>query len=129
MRFLLLIVLVPLYSFAQNVDIKDVKAEGEGTTTIEIRKGDKATQQAQKCQANWEVVEGQADVEGESAPMTRDARREWKKACDSWKRELRADNKDNKVITINCGVADCSGDATQKTCISKASYKIKTRLD
>jgi hypothetical protein len=127
--FLALAFLFSVPVLAQNVDIKDVNAEGEGSTTIEIHRGEKAKEKAQKCQPNWEVVDGQAEIEGEPASMTREARSQWRKACDSWKKDFRADNKDSKIISLNCGTADCSGDATQKICSSKASYKIKTKLD
>ncbi|MGE0764800.1 MAG: hypothetical protein AB7N80_16120 [Bdellovibrionales bacterium] len=120
----------PLFALAQNVDVKGVDAssskEGE-TTTIEIRKGKAA--EAAKGEAQWEVTTGDADIAGETAPVAKEAKANWTKACNDWKKEFRQDNKENKVISMSCGIPDCAGDAGNKTCTSKASYKIKTRLN
>lgn len=113
-------------AFAQSVDVKDVKTDGDATT-IEIRKGKAG--EAAKCDALWDVQDGAAEVMGEPASMNREARANWKTACNEWKAEFRADNKDNKIISINCGVPSCSGDTGAKSCVSKASYKVKTRLN
>ena len=112
-------------AFAQKVDIKDVDTTGQEPTTISISKGDKA----QKTQAIWEVVEGAADIAGEPQMMSKQARASWKTACDDWKKEIRADNKDNKILSLNCGTPNCAAKADSTVCESKASYKLKTRLD
>lgn len=125
-----LIVLISLYSslsLAQSVDIKDVDTNGSENTTIEIKKGKKG--EAPAGERNWEITEGDADVQGEVATMSKEARASWKKACEDWKKEFRADNKENKIILIDCGRPDCSGDATNKTCVSKAKYKVKTKIN
>lgn len=114
-------------AWGQTVDVKDLDTQGEGTTTIEIKKNKK--EEEKKAEAKWEITEGNADVEGEPAATAKDARAEWTKACNNWKKEFRADNKENKILAINCGSAACGGDAGSKTCTSKASYKIKTRID
>lgn len=114
-------------AFAQSVDVKDVKA-GEGdSTTIEIRKGKSG--EAVKCEPLWDVQDGSTEVMGEPAAMNREARANWKTACTEWKNEFRNDNKDNKIISVNCGVPTCTGDTGTKSCVSKASYKVKTRLN
>ena len=112
-------------AFAQKVDIKDVDTSGQEPTTIQISKGDRA----QKAQAMWEVVEGAADIAGEPQMMSKQARTSWKTACDDWKKEFRADNKDNKILSLNCGMPNCAAKADSTVCESKASYKLKTRLD
>lgn len=114
-------------AFAQSVDVKGLDSQGDGTTTIKIEKNVKAEEK--KSELKWETSDGSADVEGEPAATAKDARATWKTACDTWKKEFRADNKDNKILAINCGSASCGGDAGSKTCTSKATYKIKTRLD
>lgn len=118
-------------AFAQTVNVP-VNAEQEGTTTIQIKKGSTLdTEPASPTQTatspQWTTDDGTAEVEGEPSGTTRDARAAWKKACEDWKKEFRADNKDNKIVTINCGSASCSGDVGSKICTSTASYKIKTR--
>jgi len=110
---------------AQTLDMKDIDANSEGSTTIEIKKG----KQAEKSDIKWEVVDGTADVEGETAATNKEAKAAWTKACNEWRKEFRADNKENKVLAISCGTASCSGDAGSKVCNSKATYKIKTALN
>lgn len=119
------LVFAPL-AFSQSVDVKDVAAGDSETTTIEIRKGKKA-ESAKGAQ--WEVVDGSADIEGDEAPMKRAARKNWKQACKNWKQELRKDNKENKIISMNCGKPDCQGQGGGTICTSQATYKIKTKLD
>lgn len=116
-------------AWAESVDIKDVSTQAgeEGsTTTIEIKKGKPGQASGQN---QWEITDGTADVEGEAGATTKDAKANWKKSCDDWKKEIRADNKENKVLSLNCGSATCGGDAGQKICTSKASFKIKTRMN
>jgi hypothetical protein len=117
-----------LSSHAQKVDIKGVDGEKEGTTTIEIRKSNDPNKPINNA-AVWEVVEGEMDLEGDPATDNREARQSWKEACSNWKKEFRADNKENKIINLQCGKVSCEGAVAQKVCTSKAKYKIKTRID
>lgn len=115
---------------AQTVDIKDATAGDEETTTIEIKKGKKSETKAEtKPENKWEVQDGTADVEGESAATNKEAKASWSKACTEWKKEFRTDNKDNKILSMACGSASCGGDAGSKVCTSKATYKIKTLMN
>lgn len=116
-------------AYAESVDIKDVKSEEStdgSTTTIEIKKGKPGQV---KTDNQWELTNGDADVEGEAGATTKDAKANWKKACDDWKKEIRGDNKENKIVSLNCGAMSCGGDAGQKICTSKANYKIKTKVN
>ena len=112
---------------AQTVDVNGVDSNEEGTTTIEIKKGKK--DELKKSEALWEIQDGTAEVEGESAATAKEAKMTWKKACDDWKKEFRNDNKENKILAINCGSSSCGGEVGQKVCTSKASYKVKSRLN
>ena len=107
---------------AQTVNVKDLDASQESSTTIEIKKGD-------KTKSKWEVQEGDSEIEGESGATTKDAKAEWAKACKEWKKEFREDNKESKIISMNCGSANCTGDAGAKVCSSKATFKIKTIME
>jgi hypothetical protein len=130
MRTLLLISAVALcgsFAAAQNVNVDSIDANQDGTTTIQIKKS--KNDEPDKKENKWEVSDGNADVEGEPAATAKEARVTWKKACDDWKKEVRSDNKENKVLALNCGTASCGGDAGSKTCTSKGTYKIKTRID
>lgn len=130
MKKILLTILIslPFGIQAQTVDVKDVPAQGDQTTTIEIKKrtGEEIDK---KSKAMWEIQDGRADVEGESSATEKEAKAAWKKACDEWKKEFRSDNKDNKIISMSCGLAQCGGEVGQKVCSSRANYKIKTRVD
>ena len=110
---------------AQEVEVKKIDASQEGSTTIEIKKGSKEA----PAGAKWMVQDGEADVEGASGATTKDAKAEWTKACADWKKEMREDNKENKILNLNCGKATCGGDAGNKVCASKATYKIKTKAE
>jgi hypothetical protein len=122
---LMFLVLTPNLVFAQKVDMKDIEA-GSEDTTISISKGKKPTA---NCEPIWEVAEGSADVNGDSAIMAKEANESWKKACKTWEKDFRNDNKENKIISMSCGKADCTSDAAGKVCTSKATYKIKTKLN
>ncbi len=109
-------------AFAQTggVNVNEIE---EGTTTLEIKKtrGEKA----KTGDPLWEVQDGSADLEGESAATAKEAKDAWKKACNDWKKEFRADNKENKILSINCGSSTCGGEVGQKTCTSKRRTKSK----
>lgn len=132
MKFISFIAVLVLGSFAhaQSVDVKGIDPNTEGSTTIRIEKNKNSEMPSTPgTKPTWEVSEGTADVEGEASATAKDAKAAWKKACDAWKKEFREDNKENKILNMNCGVSDCSGDAGNKICTSKATYKIKTKID
>jgi hypothetical protein len=114
---------------AQTVDAGKIDTEHEGTTTIQIKKSknDEAPIVTQKTK--WETQDGSADIEGEASATARDAKKAWQKACADWKKEIRDDNKENKVLNVNCGISNCGGEAGSKICTSKATYKIKTKTE
>lgn len=112
---------------AQTVDIKDAAGGDQESTTIEIKKGKKS--EVTKTENKWEIQDGTADVEGESAATNKEAKAAWTKACNDWKKEFRSDNKENKILAMSCGNANCGGDAGSKVCTSKATYKIKTQIN
>jgi hypothetical protein len=118
---------LPLFAMAETVDVKDVGTSDEDTT-IEIHKG-KSAKEAAKGDAQWEISEGTSDISGDTGTLTNEAKNNWKKACEDWKKEFRQDNKDNKIISMNCGAPTCTGEAGTKTCTSTAAYKIKAKVN
>lgn len=122
---LLTLIMIPSLVFAQKVDVKDLETSDSENTTIEISKGKKKN----SSEAIWEVADGSTDISGEPAVMLKEAKQSWKKACEDWKKEFRNDNKENKIISISCGKEDCGSDTSGRTCTSKATYKIKTKLN
>jgi hypothetical protein len=122
LAWILLLVLPTGIAHAQKVDLDKME---DGTTTYEISKNKKNS----NCENQWEITDGSAEVTGEPNVMLKEANASWKKACEDWKKEFRADNKENKIINVSCNKPDCSSDAAGKVCVSKATYKVKTKLN
>lgn len=119
-------------AFSQSVDVKDISA-GDEETTIKIHKGkrsaDTAPTEEKSKDRKWEITDGNSDIEGDTGATAKDAKTKWKTACDSWKKTFRTDNKENKIINLECGSPKCDGSAGNMVCKSTAVYKIKTKLD
>lgn len=131
MRILTLILF--LFSVAQaqkvGVNIDDVNAE-EGTT-IEIKKrsGDAYGATVKPNEPLFEITQGEEDLVGDGAPLLKEARNNWKKSCNDWKKEFKEMNKLNQILTMNCGKQVCATEVMETTCSSKATYKLKVRLN
>jgi hypothetical protein len=126
--FLVASLLFSALASAQTIDVNGLKTDSDSSTTIKIEKG-KPGETAAEPKKQWEVQDGTADVEGETSATAKDAKTAWKKACDDWKKEFREDNKENKILSMSCGSANCSGEAGSKICTSRATFKVKTRVD
>lgn len=75
-----------------------------------------------------EVLSGTAEIEGEAAPLIKAARANHKKACEEWKKEVQELNKQNQVLSLNCGSTDCAQQSSALTvCRSTGSYKIRLK--
>lgn len=112
------------FAWAQKAAISDIPT-GENTT-ISIKKGDAAIQ----AEKQYEIVEGTGHIEGEPHVLTKEARANWTKACDQWKREIRETNHDSKVMVTDCGKVTCEKQGTEgQVCQSEGSYKIKTKVN
>jgi hypothetical protein len=106
--------------FAQTAAVKDIPADGD--TTISVSKG-------KNTQPNYEVTNGTDEISGDPQILSKDARESWKQACTDWKKEMRENNKDNQIISLSCGTPKCDKkDATEITCTSTATSKIKTKI-
>ncbi|QLY25307.1 hypothetical protein [Bdellovibrio sp. KM01] len=117
----LLVSLLVSVSFAQSIGVKDIPAE-EGETTISVKKG------SSSAENKFEITSGEDDVEGDEATLIKEARANWKKACTEWKKELKELNKDNRILTMNCGKMVCSTEGVESVCRSKAAYKLKIQV-
>ena len=111
--------LITTAAIAQSIGVKDIPADGD--TTIKIEKG--ARQDSQ-----FEITSGTDDIEGEAAPLLKEARANWKKACNEWKQETKELNKDNQIITLSCGTMKCGTSAMETTCTSEGKHKIKVKV-
>ncbi len=104
---------------AQDVGVKLDNLNTDRETTISIKKGDAIAKK------KYTISEGNEDIGGEKDVLKKNAEKNWKKACDEWKFEMKTNNKDNKIISLSCGVMTCSKDGVESACQSKATYKIR----
>ena len=81
----------------------------------------------EKTESKWVTETDTVDIDGDPGALASEARKNWQAACEKWKREFREDNKGSKIINLTCGTPTCSGDVGNKSCVSKATYKIKTK--
>ncbi|MBX3017905.1 MAG: hypothetical protein KF767_08450 [Bdellovibrionaceae bacterium] len=129
---LVVLSLIATQAFAQSANIKDLPLDGEegSSTTITIEKNKPGTRPGQATQpVQNEVLDSSVEIEGEAAPLTKAAKANWKKACDDWKKEVKELNKDNQILSMNCGSSRCAPEATAMTvCKSTATYKIRLKL-
>ncbi len=103
-----------------------LKVEGGGSasaedTTISIKKGSNPTVNKKK----YIISEGEEEITGDKDVLKKNADKNWKQACDDWKKEIKELNKDNKVISLSCGSMKCSKDGVESACKSTGSYKIR----
>ncbi len=122
-----------LFSFAQaqtvGVNINDVNADESTTIEIKKNKGDAYGAIVKPNEPLFEITQGEEDLSGDGAPLLKEARSNWKKTCNDWKKEFKEMNKLNQIISMNCGKQNCSTEAMETVCSSKATYKLKVRLN
>jgi hypothetical protein len=118
---LLVISVIAAGAWAQTTSIHDIKATED--TTISIKKG-----QQTNMEKAFEIVEGNGDIEGDPNVLIKSARDEWKKACESWKNEIKDLNKENQILVVNCDAPACKSEASGTVCKSTGSYKLKVKI-
>lgn len=116
---ILLASLMALSTYAQDVGVKVNSKSTDENTTISIKRGDSGSKK------KYTISEGEDDISGDKDVLKKIAEKNWRKACDSWKAELKENNKENRIISSNCGAMSCSKDGVESTCHSKATYKIR----
>lgn len=124
-KIIILVLSLNISAWAQTTDIKikDIPTT-EDATLIEVRK---KTSMDHKLE--YQITEGTDDVSGDAAPLLKEARTNWKKACEDWKKELKELNKTNQVITLSCGQMSCKTEAMETTCKSTGNHKIKVKVN
>jgi hypothetical protein len=131
-QILILLIAVFTYSAqAQNVGVNVEDINSQEGTTIEIKKGVKSSGSIGTLVTAplYQITEGDESIEGDGAPLLKEARSNWKKACSDWKKEFKEMNKDNKILTMNCGKQECATAAMETVCSSKANYKLKVKMN
>jgi hypothetical protein len=127
-----LVLTMSFFAQAQNVGVKVEDINSEEGTTIEIKKGVKSSVGVTGSAITgpiYEITQGDEVIEGDGAPLLKEARSNWKKACTEWKKEFKDMNKDNKILTMNCGKQECATAAMETVCSSKATYKLKVKMN
>ncbi len=122
-KALILALLFTCTAQAQTIGVKDIPADVEGETTIAIKKGPKAT-----TERKYEIVVTEDEIEADSAPLLKEARANWKKACGEWKQETKDLNKENRVMQMSCGKMRCSTESMESTCTSKSKLTVRVPL-
>jgi hypothetical protein len=107
-------------AFAQSVGVKDIPADEN--TTIRIEKGVRSSED------KFEVVTNKDEIEGESAPLMKEAKENWNQACKEWKKETKELHKENQIVALNCGKRTCTTTAMESSCHSEGVSKIKVRV-
>ena len=110
-------------SQAEEVGVQIDKIDTSQDTTISIKKGDSAKTDAKKV---WTLSEGEEEITGDEDVLLKKAQKNWKAACKEWKAEFKENNKDNKIVSMNCGKMNCAKEGVESSCSSKATHKIKT---
>lgn len=124
--------LLAQFSWSQNVGIKVDDVNAEEGTTIEIKKGvskGNSTTITTPSAPQFEITQGEESIEGDGAPLLKEARNNWKKACNDWKKEFKEMNKENQILIWNCGKQNCTTEAMETVCSSKATYKLKVKVN
>jgi hypothetical protein len=104
-------------------------ADGDKDSSVLVQ-----TTRGAKIQPDYEVMSGDEDIAGDPTSGQKDAYRSWKEACASWKKELKENNKDGRVLVASCGVAkfasDDSAGAGSGVYVyrSEGHYKIRVRI-
>jgi hypothetical protein len=124
MKLIFAILMFSTFSFAQKMAVKVDDVNMDENTTIEIKKGSNSSNSPL-----YEITQGEDSIEGDAAPLLKEARKNWKKACEDWKKEFKDLNKDNSILSMNCGPQNCSTQAMETVCNSKASYKLKVKIN
>ena len=118
---LFLLMSVSFVSVAQDIGVKVDSSTAAEDTTISIKKGINSTVNKKK----YVISEGVDDITGDKDVLKKSAEKNWKQACEDWKKEIKELNKENKVISVTCGSMTCSKDGVESTCKSAGSYKIR----
>ncbi len=115
--------LLPTAALAQKVGLQVDGVNANENTTIEIKKNDRP-----KNEKSFEITEGTDEITGEFSTLLQEARKNWKTACEDWKKELKDLNKENQVLFISCGRMTCSKQSVESSCQSVAKYKLRVQL-
>lgn len=112
---------ITLKSNAQTASVKDIEIkEGE---SISIEKNS-----TNKNNKGFEIETGDSEISGDPSVLEKNARENWKKACDQWKKEIKELNSENQILAISCNAPTCTRKTNNETsCDSKGTFKVKIK--
>jgi hypothetical protein len=115
----------------ENSDKIKVKVDSGGSdqdTSILIHKGPTAGSVLHPS-TEYRIVDETEEIAGEPMMDRTTSYKSWKKACDDWKKALKADN-GKLLISTNCGRPRVDRDSVtfQTTQTSTGTYKVKVAL-
>ena len=87
---ILLISFISTFVHAQDIGVKVNSINSDQDTTISIKKGDSAIKK------KYTISEGQEELSGDKDVLKKTAEKNWRKACDLWKSELKENNKESQ---------------------------------
>ncbi len=124
-RTLLFLSLAALPAFAQKAGVALTDIPTNQDTSIVIKKG---AQENLLLPPDFEIVEGKDEIAGEPTNDRKSAYASWKEQCADWKKSMREMNKDNQLITLNCGSPTLKKEEYILTFSSTGSYKMRVRI-
>lgn len=123
---LIFICFTAVVSYADKASIKVDNVGTEKETSIVIKKGTPTS----SCLCNkFQLIDGSDELSGESEFEASKAKASWRAACQEWKNSIRELNKENRLISLSCGRAEEKKDGTKTAYLSKASYKVRVKME
>ena len=113
-----------LLVFAQKAQLKMDDITADQDTSITIKKGSTAT----RTEPDYEIVSGTEEITGDEEIDDKRALASWKESCETWKRETRELNTENKIIILSCGSKKRVRTENKNIYTSVGKYQIRVRI-
>ncbi len=117
------ILLLGLLAQAEKTGIKIDDLTATPDTTISIQKG----KPMKECTV-FEIIDGREEVFGGPEYDKSKALASWKTACNEWRGNFKEMNRENRVISVNCGQFTQGRDGEQYLYKSTATYKVRVKM-
>jgi hypothetical protein len=102
-------------AYSQRMDFRGVNTSED--TNIQIHHGSMPSQSRR-----YEIINDSFEIEGDPAMLASEGRDNWKAACSGLKSET---TNGSQIISVSCGIPECSKLNYQTTCRSTASRKMR----
>lgn len=110
--------------FAQKAQLKMDDITTDQDTSITIKKGSSAV----RSEPDYEIVSGSEEIAGDEEIDDKRALASWKESCETWKRETRELNTENKIIILSCGSKKRVRTENKHVYTSVGKYQIRVRI-